>query len=260
MNIRGFLLIVFISSVSFSQDSTDNDCNSYNNTNVCDAELVLNEIPITKNFLLGKFNYRNHSHFTKVNAVHASKTLYLNKEAYSAFKSMFNQAKADGITLKIHSGTRNFEEQKVIWERKWIKYKKLKPIDRAKKILEYSAMPSTSRHHWGTDIDLNSFKNTYFENGQGKKEYNWLVKHANKFGFYQVYTDKTTGRKGYNLERWHWSYIPLASKYLSFYNKHINYSEVLDFEGSELAEALHITSDYVNGISEQAKLESYSDK
>lgn len=256
MSIKGFFIIVFMSSVSFSQNTT----RFYNNSSVYDTKLdSLNKTAITKNFVLGKFDYKNHNLFTKVNAAHASKDLYLNKEVYSAFMSMYTQAKADGIALKIQSGTRSFAEQKVIWERKWEKYKNLKPIDRAKKILEYSSMPSTSRHHWGTDIDLNSFKNSYFESGEGKKTYTWLLKHANSFGFYQVYTNKTNGRTGYNLERWHWSYIPFANKYIRFYNTHINYSDVIGFEGSELAEKLHIISDYVNGISEQTKIKTYTD-
>ena len=32
---------------------------------------------------------------------------------------MHAAAKKDGINLQIVSGTRNFEEQKGIWERKW---------------------------------------------------------------------------------------------------------------------------------------------
>ena len=42
----------------------------------------------------------------------------------------------DTIQLIIVSGTRNFEEQKAIWNRKWNRYNNLKPIDRIKKILE----------------------------------------------------------------------------------------------------------------------------
>ena len=257
MNIKGFFFIVFISSASFSQNRTS----LHSNSNICNVKLdSINETAITKNFVLGKFDYRNHELFTKANAVHASKNLYLNKKVYSTFIRMFNQAKTDGITLKIISGTRNFAEQKAIWERKWKKYKNLEPIERAKKILEYSSMPSTSRHHWGTDIDLNSFANSYFEKGQGAKAYKWLLKNANSYGFYQVYTDKTTGRSGYNLERWHWSYLPLASKYLSYYNTHVDYSDILGFKGSELAKELHIIPNYVNGISEKSKRITYSQK
>ncbi|WP_066225464.1 M15 family metallopeptidase [Formosa haliotis] len=166
---------------------------------------------------------------------------------------MNEAAKADGIHFKIVSGTRNFNEQKAIWDRKWKRYQELSPIERAKKILQYSSMPSTSRHHWGTDIDLNHLTNSYFESGQGLKEYNWLQEHAHTFGFYQVYTSKEHGRTGYLEEKWHWSYLPLASTYLSFYNSNISYQDITNFKGSEFATELQMITNYVNGIAMEAK-------
>ena len=217
-------------------------------------EIIVKPVYIyTKDFILGKFDYKNDSSFVKINTNHSSKIIYLNKVVYDAFKKMHRSAKKDGINLIVISGTRNFYEQKSIWERKWNKYKNLEPLDRAKKILEYSSMPTTSRHHWGTDMDLNNFNNSYFEKGKGKKEYEWLLKNANDFGFYQVYTNKENGRTGYNLEKWHWSYLPLASRYLNYYNKHITYLDISDFKGSELAEKAKMITEYVNGISLKAK-------
>ena len=168
---------------------------------------------ITKNFILGKFDYRKDSTFVKVSSKHSTKSVHLQNEVYTAFLEMLDSASKVGIELKIISGTRNFEEQKAIWERKWKTYQNLKPLERTLKILEYSSMPSSSRHHWGTDIDLNSLNNSYFNSGKGLNEYQWLTTHANDFGFYQVYTEKNKDRTGYNLEKWHWSYLPLASKY-----------------------------------------------
>jgi LAS superfamily LD-carboxypeptidase LdcB len=110
-------------------------------------------------------------------------------------------------------------------------------------------MPTTSRHHWGTDMDINSLENSYFESGQGLKEYNWLKKNASKYGFCQVYTDKkTVARDGYQLEKWHWSYIPLASQYLKKYNQLIDYSLIQGFQASNLASKLRAIEEYVNGI------------
>ncbi|WP_298289041.1 M15 family metallopeptidase [uncultured Lutibacter sp.] len=208
---------------------------------------------IDKDFILGKYSYKEDTTFTKVKPIHSSKLIYINKEAYKSFQKMYNQAQKDGIRLIIVSGTRNFNEQKFIWERKWEKYKSLAPLKRAKKILEFSSMPTTSRHHWGTDIDLINLTNSYFERGKGKKEYEWLLKNANDFGFYQVYTNKINGRTGYNLEKWHWSYLPLASKYLDYYNENITYEDINGFKGSELAEEVKIITEYVNGISNKTK-------
>ena len=214
---------------------------------------IVPEASIDKNFVLGKFNYRKNKNFVKIKPVHASKTIYLNKETYHAFEKMYHQAEKDGINLKIVSGTRSFYEQKNIWERKWQKYNQLKPIDRAKKILQYSSMPTTSRHHWGTDIDLNNLNNSYFEKGKGKIEYEWLVAHANSFGFYQVYTGKKNGRTGYTEEKWHWSYLPLAREYLKFYNENITYKDIKGFKGAKLAKELKIIDIYVNGVSKKIK-------
>jgi len=44
-------------------------------------------------------------------------------------------------------------------------------------------MPTASRHHWGTDVDINSVDPDYFMNGTGLKEYEWLKKNAYKYGF-----------------------------------------------------------------------------
>jgi D-alanyl-D-alanine carboxypeptidase len=208
---------------------------------------------ITKDFVLGKFDYKSDSTFIKISPQYSSKEIYLNIEVSYAFLDMYNAAINDTIDLKIISGTRNFEEQKAIWERKWKKNKNLQPLQRAVKILEYSSMPSSSRNHWGTDIDLNNLNNSYFNSGKGLKEYEWLTTNANTFGFYQVYTEKNQDRTGYNLEKWHWSYLPLASKYLKFYNTKIINDDINGFDGYEQAQQVKIINNYVNGISKKAK-------
>ncbi len=210
------------------------------------------QLKLTKELVLGKFDYKTDSTFIKVNSNHSAKEIYLKKQVYNAFLDMYDVANNDGITLKIISGTRNFYEQKAIWERKWKKYNNLAPKQRALKILEFSSMPTTSRHHWGTDIDLNSLSNSYFSNGKGQKEYEWLKANALNFGFYQVYTIKDSGRTGYNLEKWHWSYLPLASHYLEYYNANILQNDINGFKGSELAKDLNIIETYVNGIAKKA--------
>lgn len=206
---------------------------------------------IDKNFLLGNYDYRENPTFVEVSREHAIRPLYLNNVVYDAFIEMFNAAREDGISLKIISGTRSFSEQKTIWERKWEKLSGLDPLSRAQQILEFSSMPATSRHHWGTDIDLNNLENSYFETGKGKKEYEWLTCNAYRFGFYQVYDSKKIGRPGYAEEKWHWSYMPLAAVYLQAYNKLISYADIAGFEGSDLAELKQMIRDYVNGISLQ---------
>lgn len=200
--------------------------------------------------LLGKFNYRLDPKFIAVESKYCSKPMYLQKETYQKFKEMHEAAKKDGVTLIIISGTRNFSEQKGIWDGKWGKYiASMDSLSAAKTILRFSSMPTTSRHHWGTDIDINSLDNNYFTSGKGLKEYEWLKKNAARFGFCQVYTDKvTTKRTGYEMEKWHWSYLPIAKTYLKQYKELITYKEIKGFTGAYLAPKLRAIDDYVNGI------------
>lgn len=249
-----FIVFILIYSCKEDKQHTENR-DIVNDVSVLRTLKKEKEYSYDSNFILGKFNYKKDTTFTKVNKIHSSKTLYIDKEVYSSFIKMFNHAKKEHINLKIISGTRNFYEQKSIWERKWKKYNDLKQINRALKILEYSSMPSTSRHHWGTDIDLNNLNNSYFEAGKGKKEYDWLVKNASIYGFHQVYTSKKDGRKGYNMEKWHWSYLPLSQKYLTFYNNNIQPQDISGFKGASLATELNIIQMYVNGINKTLKIE-----
>ena len=110
-------------------------------------------------------------------AIPANRKMYMRKLAYDAFEKMATAAKSDGITLKIISAFRSYYHQASIWNRKWNGNTKVdgndlsktesNPIARAMVILKYSSMPGTSRHHWGTDIDMNSLENSYIETCQG---------------------------------------------------------------------------------------------
>ena len=207
-----------------------------------------------KDFLMGRFNPKTHPDFVKVDKkYHTKSEMYLLKETLEAFIKMRESAKQDGISLTIVSGTRNFDAQKRIWEKKYErnKNKGLSDIENIKKIMIWSSMPSTSRHHWGTDIDINGF-DEYFDgkNPQANKEYEWLKENASKFGFCQTYTEKKEGGRltGYNEEKWHWSYMPIAKQLLEDYSRLIDYSDIKGFSASEFSQELNIIEKYVFGI------------
>ena len=200
--------------------------------------------------LLGKIQYSSDTNFVRVKPEHSSKSIFLEVNTYDAFQQMYEAAKTDGVNLLIISGARNFDDQKRIWERKWNSRTNLSGIEKAKDILKYSSMPGTSRHHWGTDFDLNSLENSYFDTGKGLAEYSWLCHNAHNFGFCQVYTSKQQiGRTGYEMEKWHWSYMPVASQYLKLYKELISYNDIIGFAGSEIAPKLNVINDYVFGVS-----------
>lgn len=202
--------------------------------------------------LLGQIEPSTHADFVLIEAKYTDKQgIYMRRLAYKAFCAMAEAAKSDGIELKIISATRTFAHQKAIWERKWKRerYMGWQAIEKAEDILTYSSMPGSSRHHWGTDIDLNALNNEHFLSGQGKKTYDWLCANAASYGFVQVYSDKSGGRSGYNEEKWHWSYLPIAQAFLEAYNRSIRNQNITGFEGAETSEPLDILRNYVNGVS-----------
>ncbi len=244
---RFIFLLLSIVLISCSADKSPSQDKSTNS----DDSLKVNT---SVEFVTGQFDFKTHDDFTEVDPQYADKEIYLQRKTWQAFKAMADSAKADGIDFIIVSGTRNFDYQKSIWDSKWENSDSTTALGKARDILEYSSMPMTSRHHWGTDIDLNDLNNSYFESGQGLKEYEWLKANANSFGFYQPYSDKSlNGRTGYNEEKWHWSYMPLAGPYLAYYNKHVTNADIAGFEGSNLAAEIDMVKNYVNGVSEKIK-------
>ena len=211
------------------------------------------------NQLMGRIQH-THPDMVPVDPAMANRSgMYLHKEAWEAFLQMHAAAHNDGIRLIIVSAFRTFDHQKRIWENKWNGNQTLtgninaagipNPVERAREILKYSAMPGTSRHHWGTDIDINSLNNNYFLSGKGLKEYEWLRQNAHTFGFCQPYTAKGPLRnQGYEEEKWHWSYMPLASAFLKQYNENISYEHINDFQGWETASQIKVKENYVMAI------------
>lgn len=206
-------------------------------------------IPVDE--LIGKFDPARHGDFSMINVSHTDKhEIYMRREAYQAFTEMAQAAKKNGLTLKIISATRSYDHQKAIWNGKWNRgaNKSLNEADRVREILRYSSMPGTSRHHWGTDIDLNSLNNEWFASGEGKRLYTWLCEHAADYGFCQVYTSKSDGRKGYEEEKWHWSYLPIASIFEKEYLTNVEFGMLYGFEGWQAAKELNVFKEYVTGV------------
>ena len=220
------------------------------------------EVYLPTHQLLGRFQPKDDFRFIKLPDTYtrgSARGKYLHKKAFEAYVHMAEAAKEEGIALHIISATRNFDSQKRIWESKWNGQRIVEGQNlakevkdhalRAQKILRFSSMPGTSRHHWGTDMDFNALSNRYFEEGEGAKVYEWLQTHGSEYGFGQPYTVKDTLRPvGYEEEKWHWSYLPLAKVYLKEYQKQIKNSDIKGFDGAEVASELEVIRTYVEGI------------
>ena len=223
--------------------------------------------PVPLRYLLGQVDPTKDSGFAAIPKAFSARTdvAYMNAEALEAYTRMRAAALKDGVTLIIQSPFRSFSDQKGIWNGKWtgatlidgktnLRLLFPDPKARALEILKYSSMPGTSRHHWGTDVDLNELNNDYFANGRGKSIHNWLTAHAGDFGFCQVYSAKDATRpEGYNEERWHWSYLPVAKRYLAAYPAAVGYEQLKGFDGWETARQIGVIEKYVAGINPACK-------
>lgn len=176
--------------------------------------------------------------------------IYLRTEALEALEAMSAAARADGINLQVVSAMRTWSHQRRIWNGKWnsTRFMGFTGAARASEILRYSSMPGSSRHHWGTDVDLNALENEHFESGPGAAVYAWLLKNAYDYGFVQVYGDMRNGRTGYQEEKWHWSFWPLAEGYLRCYLDLCPEEAFAGFEGAVYSDSLRIIDRYVQGI------------
>ena len=178
----------------------------------------------------------------------------LQKEAFDAFNAMKDAALIEGIDIEIISSYRSFEHQKRIWERKYERFvsKGLSPKLAIAKIIEYSTIPGTSRHHWGTDIDIIDgsvskpknilIEENYLEKGVYSKLKKWMDENSEKFGFYLVYTNESN-RKGFKFEPWHYSFKSLSKPMLvEFKKKDLgNIYTAIELKGSEF-----LTQEFLN--------------
>ncbi|MBK8110610.1 MAG: M15 family metallopeptidase [Saprospiraceae bacterium] len=212
------------------------------------------------NYIMGKFEPAKHPDFVVIPSKYRDETVrYLRRDVMIKFAEMADAAAEEGVRLIIRSATRNFDSQKQIWENKWkgltiledgSKATEIKDeFLRAQKILLYSSMPGTSRHHWGTDVDINSFENSWFAGGEGARLYAWMESNASQYGFCQVYGPINSFRKhGYQEEKWHWSYLPIAQRIQEEAAKKMNNKMISGFDGSHKAMTIDMVKVYMLSI------------
>ncbi len=155
--------------------------------------------------------------------------------AAEAFLRLQAAAREAGFELSIASAFRSYARQLALFNGKArgerpvhddsgapLALAKLSPHDRLAAILRFSALPGTSRHHWGTDLDyfdaaavsadyrLQLTPQEYAAGGPFHALHQWLDARmaANEsFGFYRPYA---RDRGGVAPEPWHLSYAPLS--------------------------------------------------
>lgn len=151
--------------------------------------------------------------------------------AADAFCAMQQAARADGINLALASSYRDFARQQLIWNGKFTGQRSVhddagQPVDvlrldapaRLQAILRWSALPGTSRHHWGTDLDIYdpdclpadtklALEPWEYEAGGWFADLSeWLSDHMSDFGFFLPYAKPVGAESGVAYEPWHISF------------------------------------------------------
>ena len=160
--------------------------------------------------------------------------------AAAALKRLMKRAKNSGLNLSVASGYRDYGRQLAIFNAKMrgerpvygdtgaLISKQSRTSDEwLHAILRYSALPGTSRHHWGTDFDiwdpsavsagyaLQLHASEYTDEGPFAPVSDWLTSLISKDdaeGFYRPYTGEAGGVAP---EPWHLSHRPSARGFQS---------------------------------------------
>ena len=169
---------------------------------------------------------------------------FLQAEAVDAFLALQQAAKAAGFNLQPASTYRDFDRQMLIWNAKFngerkvhddngcaIDMSKLDDLQKIQAMMRWSAVPGSSRHHWGTEIDI--FDPDLLPEGQNLQlepwEYQtggyfaplaeWLHHKAERFGFYFPFDGIHNAKVGY--EPWHISYRPISAEYEKLFDHEV---------------------------------------
>ncbi|MDK1286692.1 M15 family metallopeptidase [Pseudoalteromonas umbrosa] len=157
---------------------------------------------------------------------------FVHKEVIKDLDALNKAAKAAGFAFSIASAHRDFQRQAIIWNAKFsgkrpILDKNNSPVDITslsdEKIVEaimlFSALPGTSRHHFGSDLDVYAsnclgsgeslqLEPWEYQSGGPFDEFScWLDASMPLFGFFKPYD---TYRGGVAAEPWHISHLETA--------------------------------------------------
>ncbi|MGR6834849.1 M15 family metallopeptidase [Aliivibrio wodanis] len=181
----------------------------------------------------------NNQELTGLSSQHLSFVMphrQLHHDCILSFQSLEKAALEAGFTLTIASSFRDFERQLMIWNNKFNGIRPIsgedgQPIDSSQMgelekihaIMRWSALPGSSRHHWGTDLDVYA-SNTLpegvnlqlepweYDTGHQATFNQWLKENAPKYGFFFPYN---TDRKGVAIEPWHISHKEKSTKLMT---------------------------------------------
>lgn len=183
--------IVSIVNVCADEDYYDKD--TVKKTDISKKELML----------VNKFNYLDENYapddIVKVSMQFAYGDNEIKKEVYEKFRSMYNNAKKEGLYLIITSSYRDYNFQKELWD----SYANQKGDEWADSV---SARAGYSEHQTGYTLDIVTY-NANMSSFEKTDEFKWLQDNAYKYGFILRYPKDKEDITGYSYESWHYRYV-----------------------------------------------------
>lgn len=170
----------------------------------------------------------------------------------SALSALVQRAADSGFDMRVASGFRSFDRQLFIWNSKanglrpvldrfeqTVDLNALSDDEKVYAILQWSALPGASRHHWGTDIDVYDTSRmpegyqlqlTLEEtqnDGCCAEFHAWLTQELQQpaHDFYRPYIP---GLGSIFPEPWHLSYAPLAHVFATHFTEDLLRKKIED--------------------------------
>lgn len=123
----------------------------------------------------------------------------IKSEVYEKFRSMYNDAKKEGLYLIITSAYREYEYQEELWQ----SYKNQQGEEWADSV---AARAGFSEHQTGLTLDIVTY-NATMKNFEETAEFKWLQENSYKYGFILRYPKDKEDITGYSYESWHYRYV-----------------------------------------------------
>ena len=168
-------------------------------------EKVVKKTDTSKNelMLVNKYNYLTNDYapedIVDVSVQFAYGDNEIKSEVYEKFRSMYNDAKKEGLYLIITSAYRDYNFQNELWE----SYKKQQGEEWADSV---AARAGYSEHQTGLTLDIVTY-NANMNEFENTDEFKWLQNNAYKYGFILRYPKDKEDITGYSYESWHYRYV-----------------------------------------------------
>ncbi len=179
---------------------------------------------------------------------------YFHKESYEDFLKFKDDGLNEEIDIFVTSSFRSFDDQLRIWNEKCegkrpiydrdgkqLNQQEMTPSQIVTSIINWSALPGTSRHHWGTELDVvdgNSWPEGYhiqlvpeeFTQGGPFAAFSvWLNRKIQEDKSYSYYRPYQEDLGGVAPEAWHISYANVSRDYHEQYTYEI-FCELLEHQ------------------------------